>query len=279
MSGDRLGVLLKLGFYGFLVFIGVPLFAWILSPFGYVVAATGATFGAGIVANAISVRVFERAGLASVGLAWGPGAVRHAAWGFAAGVIAGACVTLLPLLLGLATLEPDPRNPASPGGFFFVSTLLLFGAIGEELLFRGYGFQVLWRTVGTALTLFISAVLFGLVHMQNLNVNPWGIVNTIAFGLVLGYAFIRTGDLWLPIGFHFGWNWMLPLAGVQLSGFNIGLSGYTLRWSIGDLWSGGLYGPEAGLPASLVACGLAVWLSRFRPGPKQIDEPPPQQEV
>ena len=278
MNADRLGSLLRFGFYAFLVFIGIPLFAWILSPLGYVISATGATFGAGIVANAVSVRIFERGGLSSVGLALIPGAGRHAAWGFAAGILAGAAVTLLPLLLGLATLGPGPQSPASPGSFLFVSTLLLFGAIGEELLFRGYGFQVLLKAVGTVMTLLISAVIFGLMHLENLNVNPWGIVNTIAFGLILGYAFIRTGDLWLPIGFHFGWNWILPLAGVQLSGFNIGLSGYRLRWQIGDLWSGGLYGPEAGLPASVVVIALAIWISRFRAGPRQIDKAQ-QQEV
>jgi hypothetical protein len=78
----------------------------------------------------------------------------------------------------------------------------------------------------------------------------------------LGYAFIVSGDLWLPIGLHFGWNWTLPLLGVNLSGFTIGVTGYSLQWKVGDLWSGGAYGPEGGLLTSAVAIGLFFYLHK-----------------
>ncbi|HYO81507.1 MAG TPA: type II CAAX endopeptidase family protein [Bryobacteraceae bacterium] len=269
---DRLGFLLKLGFYGFLVFIAVPLCAWILSPAGYIVAATGATLLAGLIANAVSLLVFERVSLSAIGLDWDRGSLGQLGTGVAAGVLAGAVVTLVPLALGLATLEADPRQPASLWGFLFVTLLLLFGAFGEELLFRGYGFQLLWRHMGTTFTLGATAFLFGLVHLSNLNVAPLGILNTIGFGVVLGYGFIRTEHLWLPIGLHFGWNWILPLVGGNLSGFTIGLSGYTLRWHVPAVWSGGLYGPEAGVPASLIVVALAAWLHRLRPRPAERQE-------
>ncbi len=70
------------------------------------------------------------------------------------------------------------------------------------------------------------------------------------WGLVLGYAFYRSGDLWLPIGIHFGWNWALPLVGVRVSGFTMGLTGLAVRWKAGPLWSGGDYGIEGGLPGA-----------------------------
>jgi len=47
-----------------------------------------------------------------------------------------------------------------------------------------------------------------------------------------------------------GMNWALPLFGVQLSGFALDVTGYTLHWKIGTLWSGGAYGPEGGLLTS-----------------------------
>ena len=105
---------------------------------------------------------------------------------------------------------------------------------------------MLVRMIGPALTLAATATLFGAVHMTNLNASPFGIANTAGFGIVLGYAFLRSGALWLPIGIHFGWNWILPAAGVNLSGFKIGITGYVLRWSVGDIWSGGAYGPGTG---------------------------------
>jgi uncharacterized protein len=248
------GVALKLGFYTFLIIIGVPLYALVLSVAGYLVASAGATFGAGITANAISLRVFERLALPAIGLGWRPGSGRNLLIGFGSGVIGASLVTLLPLLLGAAELTPDPERPASAGSFLFITGILLFGAVGEELLFRGYGFQILTAAVGALPALVVTSCLFGLVHASNLNVSPLGIANTIGFGLVLGYAFLRSGDLWLPVGVHFGWNWLLPLAGVSLSGFKIGVTGYALRWRLSDLWSGGAYGPEA----SVLTCGVIV---------------------
>jgi membrane protease YdiL (CAAX protease family) len=83
-----------------------------------------------------------------------------------------------------------------------------------------------------------------------------GIVNTMGFAVVLGYAFVRSGDLWLPIGIHFGWNWTLPLFGENLSGFTMGMTGVTMHWYVSDIWSGGSYGPEA----SLLTCGVVIAL-------------------
>ena len=47
------------------------------------------------------------------------------------------------------------------------------------------------------------------------------------FGVLFGYAYLRTSALWLPIGLHFGWNVVLPLFGANLSGFTMGVTGYS----------------------------------------------------
>jgi membrane protease YdiL (CAAX protease family) len=161
-----------------------------------------------------------------------------------------------PLLTGAAQLEKTPNQPANFGSFIFVTLILLFGAVGEEMLFRGYGFQVLLGGLGRFATILPVSVLFGLAHLNNKNVSTLGIVNTMGFAVVLGYAFIRSGDLWLPIGIHFGWNWTLPLFGENLSGFTMGMTGVTMHWYVADIWSGGSYGPEA----SLLTCGVVIAL-------------------
>jgi membrane protease YdiL (CAAX protease family) len=258
----KLGLILKLGFFIFLVVIGVPLFAIVLSAGGYLIAAAGSTFGAGITANALSVRVFERASLTLVGLGWRSGSARNALYGFLAGAVGAACVTVVPMLLGVAYLVPDPERPASFASILFVTLVLLFGAIGEELLFRGYGFQLLSGNFGVIPGVVISSLAFGAVHMTNLNASTFGIVNTVAYGVVLAYAVLRTGELWAAIGIHFGWNLVLPLAGVSLSGFKIGLTGYALRWRVSELWSGGEYGPEAGVLTTFVVVALLVFLRK-----------------
>lgn len=263
---DKLGLILKFGFYIFVILIGLPVFGVVLSSLGYLMASAGSVFAAAFTANGLATRVFERLPVTAVGLGWRASSGRNTLIGIASGVTAAALVTLMPLAFGFAELVPDPDRPASAGGALFVTVILLFGAIGEELLFRGYGFQILVRMLGPLATLILTAALFGIVHLQNLNASPLGIANTAGFGVVFGYAFLRTGELWLPIGIHFGWNWMLPIAGVQVSGFKIGMTGYALRWKVSDLWSGGAYGPEASILTCFIVIALLIFLWRVPVG-------------
>jgi uncharacterized protein len=96
------------------------------------------------------------------------------------------------------------------------------------------------------------------------------------WGVVLGYSFLRSGDLWLPIGLHFGWNWTLPLLGVNLSGFTMNVTGYVMHWNVGPRWSGGAYGPEGGLLTTAVAVALFFYLGK---APIQHQEAFPPEEV
>ena len=137
---------------------------------------------------------------------------------------------------------------------------MLFGAVGEEMLFRGYGFQVLVARLGPFATILPAGALFGLAHWDNQNFTWMGLSNTVLWGVLFGWAFLRSGDLWLPIGLHYGWNIVLPLAGVNLSGFKMGVTGYKMHWFAGVLWSGGDYGPEASLLTTAVVGALFVYL-------------------
>jgi CAAX protease family protein len=136
------------------------------------------------------------------------------------------------------------------------------------MLFRGYAFQLLVRTMGEFAAVLPVAVLFGLAHMGNQGVTPLAIVNTVVWGVLLCYAFLLTRSLWLPIGLHFGWNGAMPLVGANLSGFTMGVPGYALRWSAGDLWSGGRYGLEGSVMTTAAVVILFFVLRRVvaRPG-------------
>ncbi len=243
------GALVRVGVFLFLGFAGQLIIPWFILPFGLLAAAALGTFAAAAVATTICLRVFERSPLADVGMRWHPAAIRHLGLGLAIGVVAALLVTLLPCLFRLAEFKAQPDNPFQFASILFVSILLLFGAVGEEILFRGYGFQVIAGTFGAYQSLLPISVVFAAAHW---NAPPLGLFNTFLWGVILGFAFLRSGDLWLPIGLHFGWNVTLPLVGVQLSGFTMGLTGYSLVWKISDFWSGGAYGPEGGLLTSLV---------------------------
>lgn len=99
------------------------------------------------------------------------------------------------------------------------STLILNGTwqqiksvLFEELICRGVGLYILIKILGPKWAIFISAMVFGLLHLKNVgdftDIKQVLLVFFIpfAFGLVLAYSYARSFSLWLPIAMHLGWN-------------------------------------------------------------------------
>jgi membrane protease YdiL (CAAX protease family) len=257
---NLLGVALRVGIYVLFVLAGLFLFAWTLTAVGgYLVASAVGVFLTAVVANGLVMRIFERAHLTQIGLGWSSASVRNLLVGLAGGTGAACMVLALPVIFRLAEFQTVPGADPRLRTVLFVGGVLIFGALGEEMLFRGYAFQVLVSHMGPYATVLPFGILFGLAHHDNLNASTLSLVNTSAWGILLGYAFLRSGDLWLPTGLHLGWNWALPLFGVNLSGFTMRVTGYALHWKIGAQWSGGDYGPEGGL----LTTGIVVLLFLF----------------
>lgn len=172
-----------------------------------------------------------------------------------------------PVAFGMAHFEAT-STAFSVGPALFTLALLFCGAAGEEIAFRGFPLQFLMRGYGSWIAIIGVGILFGLLHGFNPGSTRMSMANTAGFGILFGFAVLRSHDLWLPIGFHFGWNATLPFLGVDLSGFTIQVVGYRLVWKAGDLWSGGTYGPEASLLASgvLLILFVVMWKVPVRRG-------------
>jgi membrane protease YdiL (CAAX protease family) len=243
---------------------------------GYIVSITATGLLAAVFSNSLCLRIYVHRGIAAIGLQGDKAALVNLGFGCLGGVGAAALVLAGPLFFRAARIQADPANPFSLSSFFFVSVLLLFGSAGEELLFRGFGFQVLLPTLGAWPTILPVGIVFALLHAANPNATWLGLANTAGFGILFGYAFLRSHDIWLPIGLHFGWNFTLPLFGVNVSGLTMRLTGFTERWSAGTLWSGGEYGPEASILTSAVLLLLFayLWKAPIRRQPSALLDPP-----
>lgn len=143
--------------------------------------------------------------------------------------------------------------------------LAIISGVSEELLFRGILFRVMEESLGTWLSLAISALIFGLFHLANPNATLWGAVAiAIEAGIMLAAAFVYTRRLWLPIGIHFAWNFVQgSIFGVAVSGNEAtGLLQSTLSGP--PFLSGGDFGAEGSVFAVLV-CLIAgsyfIWKS------------------
>jgi membrane protease YdiL (CAAX protease family) len=240
-------------------FIAGPILGWVG---GYLLGLTVTGLIASGVTNLLCLGIFEALQLPEIGLRLGAAGWRNLALGLAGGIGSAVLVLGPPLAVGAAHFVPVSNPETGAGTLAYTAFILFCGAAGEELLFRGYGFQILLRTVGAFATILPVGVIFAALHSLNPSASVLGIVNTAGFGIVFGYAFLRSHDLWLPIGLHFGWNLTLPLFGVNVSGLKIDVTGHVLEWSAARIWSGGDYGPEASILTSAVMLVLFAYVGK-----------------
>lgn len=213
-----------------------------------------------LLASWFMARFVDRRPLSSVGLAL----ERASALQFLGGLALG--VGLMAMIIGALLLTAPYQWQADgigaqAGSLVFFSIVSHFGiAAFEELLARGYVFQALIEGIGTAPALMATAVGFTLLHLDNPHANAVGLVNLCLAGLLLGTLVLRTKALWMAIGFHQAWNWTqsfafgLPVSGYRLEGHWLGLQFEGPAWL-----SGGEFGPEASVVATLALATLALW--------------------
>lgn len=155
------------------------------------------------------------------------------------------------------------------GLLLFNALLLLLVATGEELVFRGYILRNFVKSFNKWIALIISALLFTLVHVSNNAVPVLALLNTFLGGILLGLTFIHTRNLWMPVFFHFSWNFLqAPVFGFRVSGVEF-QSLFVLQPKGNVFMSGGDYGFEASAICTILlilASALLIFREQQRPG-------------
>ena len=136
-------------------------------------------------------------------------------------------------------------------------------------MFRGFVFQRLVDGIGATGALLLMGALFAFAHWGNPGMHgatlAWASLDTVVASVMLGLAYLRTGSLALPIGIHFGWNWLQgSVLGFDVSG--IDQAGWLLPQLLDKpQWlTGGAFGPEASAFAVLVDATAVLLLSSFQ---------------
>lgn len=147
-------------------------------------------------------------------------------------------------------------------------SIVLFTIISfhEELLVRGYVLQNLMLSFNKYVALVLSSALFSVMHLANPAVNINGVIGLFIAGILLGLCYQRTGSLWLPIAFHFSWNFFQSLFGFNVSGIDQH-SIIHLSYHEENIWNGGAFGFEGSVLGSLFQLPLIVFVLlkyRFR---------------
>jgi len=168
---------------------------------------------------------------------------------------------------GEASIETGFRLAVLPIVFAVLFKLTIV-AWWEELAFRGYLFQNLIAGIGLKWSIIISSLVFGFLHAVNPDAT---FLSSLLIALItpqLIYAYLKTGQLWLPMGLHLGWNFF------QASVFGFAASGQESpslisQAPIGPEWlSGGAFGAESSvliIPFTILSCFLIhYWVQATR---------------
>lgn len=246
------------------------LVAGLIAPFVDVLVASALSLGlAMLITTTAMMRIYEMQPVLDVGLFLNGIGARHLGIGLALGAASSLLVAAVQWAAGWVRFE---RVAFLSHGLLTVSfwfLVLLIGATGEELLFRGYAFQQLIRAVGPWFSIASTSLLFAWGHSANPAFSRIGMANTALFGILFGYAYWRTRDLWLPLGIHFAWNFSLAIVGANVSGLKIKLMGISMVAAGSPAWSGGEYGPEASLLTTMVLAAVAMFVWKAPLGRQQ----------
>jgi membrane protease YdiL (CAAX protease family) len=161
--------------------------------------------------------------------------------------------------------ETDPVLTVLGGTLGMFAVFIVVGW-NEELLSRGYHLQTLASGLNLFWGVILSSAVFGLLHLGNPNATWVSAAGIFFAGLFLAYGYITTRQLWLSIGLHLGWNFFEGVVfGFPVSGLDIyHLTRITVSGP--ELWTGGPFGPEAGLvvlPGLLLGAGLIFVYARY----------------
>jgi hypothetical protein len=206
-------------------------------------------------------QVFDGRPLGSVGLAFHPRWGRELLHGVGVGAVMLVTAVALERAGGFVHF-PHVFSPKVPQTGVFILGLLAMAAINEELTFRGYPFQRLVESITPVGAIAITSALFGLLHLGNPHHTWISTINTMLVGIPFAIAYLRTRSLWMPVGMHFIWNFLMGfLFGLPVSGITITHSVLQARVHGPEWITGAEYGPEGGVLATVVIVLATLYLS------------------
>lgn len=129
------------------------------------------------------------------------------------GVAALFTVFLIFVLDPITSLIPMPDSFREMFEQAFSHNIFSYLVVGvaapllEELLFRKLMLEGLEKNYGARKAILWSAVLFALFHL-----NPWQGIGAFFIGLLLGWLYLKTRDIWICIFVHFFINTLSFLA-------------------------------------------------------------------
>ena len=182
--------------------------------------------------------------------------------GFLIGAVQFSLVVVLLLVTGTGSLKLGQLNLQS---LIFVLAIIPFWILQggtEELVTRGWLFPAVSAKSNIFIGILISSALFGALHLFNPGVTILSIVNIVLDGIFACFLMLKYDNMWVLAGMHGAWNFVQGnIYGIQVSGQGASASilNYSPQSSV-DLLSGGAFGAEGSIFATIVLIGCIAYL-------------------
>lgn len=186
------------------------------------------------------------------------------------GILFGLIPILLTLfIIYLSDVKITKTDYAFEQHLSFIYFLLVLVLI-EEFIFRGIIFQAILERFGKIQAVIVFCILFVIAHLFNPNINLIAIINIFIASLLLSIMYIQTRSLWLPIAFHFSWNFFqASLLNSKISGLIPSATLLKIEYeAMPKILFGGEFGLEAGLLTTIyLLVSTIVIMKYFTPSP------------
>lgn len=233
----------------------------------------GPLFAIGIVASIfIAARFIDHRRVSDFGMSIDRAWWRGLALGFTIGGVVMSFIFAIEYALGYVTIVGSfQSNVASVSvGFAIAYSIVkvLCAATYEEAISRGYQLKnIAEGTSSIVFAVVATSAIFALLHLANENASALSVVGLFINALLFAAGLLITRRLSTAIGLHVAWNFFEGVVfGFPVSGDKEGASIIAIQQHGPALFTGGAFGPEAGIAgivASLIGIALLALAARI----------------
>ena len=204
---------------------------------------------ASIIVCLLFCRVIQKRSLYSVGFDK-HGFIKEYLLGLGTGAVM-LCLTVG----GVLALKGGSIGLAGNTGFIillYAAGYMIQGA-AEEILCRGYFMTSFARRHPLWLSILLSSVMFGLLHIFNDGFGLLPFINITLVGICFALLTVRRGNLWIACAAHSVWNFLQGnFFGISVSGTSLSESVFRVDLEGSTLLTGGAFGIEGSIVTTVV---------------------------
>lgn len=216
-----------------------------------------------IISCIIIWKIFEKKKINKMGITSIKNGYKELGIGLILGAITMSIVAISIIAIGNVKLVNSISKPQISISLLYGLISFIFVGFGEEILSRGYIMSVLKQTRNIWLILIGPALIFAALHLGNEGIDVLSFINLFLVGVLFAYMFMKSKNIWMPIGYHITWNyfqgyiWGFGVSGVSVNGL------YKIENVTNNIINGGAFGPEGGIIVTIVTCLMFIFVYWF----------------